>query len=135
MGPNQSIEINICGTSHQAGYFVVLRETIGKRMAAKLKEIKVDLAAAHARVRRGHPEVATVCGEGDFQHHAVPGNEQRLRAFREDVLRFWLHQLRRRSQRSRWTWKSFVERLAVHIPYAGIEHPYPNVRFDAKHPR
>ena len=26
-------------------------------------------------------------------------------------------------------------RLAVQIPFARIEHPYPHVRFDAKHPR
>jgi len=114
---------------------VVQRKTIGKRMAAKLKEIKAELQ------RRMHESIAVTLKwlqsvvRGYFQYHAVPGNEQRLRAFRKDVLRFWLRQLRRRSQRSRWTWKSFGERLAVHIPYAGIEHPCPNVRFDAKHPR
>ncbi len=70
-----------------------------------------------------------------FQYHAVPGNEHRLRAFRKDVLRLWLRQLRRRSQRSRWTWARFLERLAVQIPFACIEHPYPSVRFDAQHPR
>ena len=127
--------IHICGTSHKAGSFVVQRKTIGKRMAAKLKEIKAELQ------RRMHESIAVTLKwlqsvvRGYFQYHAVPCNEQRLRAFREDVLRFWLRQLRRRSQRSRWTWKSFGERLAVHIPYAGIEHPCPNVRFDAKHPR
>src|SRR5215469_10542689 len=127
--------IHICGTSYKAGSFVVQRKTIGKRMAAKLKEIKAELQ------RRMHESIEVTLKwlqsvvRGYFHYHAVPGNEQRLRAFREDVLRFWLRQLRRRSQRSRWTWKSFVERLAVHIPYAGIEHPYPNVRFDAKHPK
>jgi len=126
---------HICGTSYKAGSFVVQRKTIGKRMAAKLKEIKAELQ------RRMHESIEVTLKwlqsvvRGYFHYHAVPGNEQRLRAFREDVLRFWLRQLRRRSQRSRWTWKSFVERLAVHIPYAGIEHPYPNVRFDAKHPK
>jgi len=126
---------HICGTSYKAGSFVVQRKTIGKRMAAKLKEIKAELQ------RRRHESIEVTrkwlqsVVRGYFQYHAVPGNEQRLRAFREDVLRFWLRQLRRRSQRSRWTWKSFGERLAVQIPYAGIEHPCPNVRFDAKHPR
>ena len=126
---------HICGTSYKAGSFVVQRKTIGKRMAAKLKEIKAELQ------RRMHESIEVTLKwiqsvvRGYFQYHAVPGNEQRLRAFRKDVLRFWLHQLRRRSQRSRWTWKSFGERLAVQIPYAGIEHPCPNVRFDAKHPK
>jgi hypothetical protein len=31
---------HICGTSHKTGYFTVHRRTIGKRMAAKLKDIR-----------------------------------------------------------------------------------------------
>src|SRR5580700_6266817 len=34
---------HICGTSQKAGHFMIQRETIGKRMAAKLKEIKAKL--------------------------------------------------------------------------------------------
>jgi hypothetical protein len=126
---------HMCGTSQKAGYFVVQRKTIGKRMAAKLKEIKAKLQ------ERMHESIADTLKwlqsvvRGYFQYHAIPGNEQRLRTFRKDVLRSWLHQLRRRSQRSRWTWKRFLERLADQIPFARIEHPYPHVRFDAKHPR
>jgi len=114
---------------------VVQRKTIGKRMAAKLKEIKAELQ------RRMHESTADTLKwlqsvvRGYFRYHAIPGNEQRLRAFRKDVLRLWLRQLRRRSQRSRWTWERFLERLAVQIPFVQIEHPYPHVRFDAKHPR
>jgi hypothetical protein len=127
--------IHMCGTSYKAGNFTIPRKTIGKRMAAKLKEIKAELK------RRMHESTADTLKwlqsvvRGYFQYHAVPGNEQRMRVFRKDVLRLWLHQLRRRSQRSRWTWERFLERLAVHIPFARTEHPYPNVRFDAKHPR
>ena len=104
-------------------------------MAAKLKEIKAKLR------QRRHESIEVTLKwlqsvvRGYFQYHAVPGNEHRLRAFRKDVLRQWLRQLRRRSQRSRWTWERFRERLAVQIPFAQMEHPYPNVRFDAKHPR
>jgi group II intron reverse transcriptase/maturase len=127
--------IHMCGTSYKAGYFTIPRKTIGKRMATKLKEIKAELQ------RRMHESTADTLKwlqsvvRGYFQYHAVPGNEQRMRVFRKDVLRLWLHQLRRRSQRSRWTWERFLERLAVHIPFARTEHPYPNARFDAKHPR
>jgi RNA-directed DNA polymerase len=127
--------VHICGTSYKAGYFVVLRKTIGKRMAAKLKEIKAKLQ------QRMHESTADTLKwlqsvvRGYFRYHAIPGNEQRLRAFRKDVLRLWLRQLRRRSQRSRWTWKRFMERLAVQIPEIHIEHPYPSERFDAKHSR
>src|SRR5215472_5264390 len=34
---------HICGTSQKAGKFAVQRKTIGKRMAAKLKDIKAKL--------------------------------------------------------------------------------------------
>ena len=70
-----------------------------------------------------------------FQYHAVPGNEARLNAFRNEVLRRWLRQLRRRSQRSRWTWERFLTNFGDLLPEIAILHPYPNVRFDAKHPR
>jgi group II intron reverse transcriptase/maturase len=126
---------HICGTSQKAGLFQIRRETIGKRMAAKLKDIQAKLK------QRMHESIADTLKwlqsvvRGYFQYHAIPGNEQRLRVFRKDVLRLWLRQLRRRSQRSRWTWERFLERLAVQIPFAQIEHPYPSVRFDAKHPR
>jgi RNA-directed DNA polymerase len=104
-------------------------------MAAKLKEIKAQLR------KRMHESIADTVKwlqsvvRGYFQYHAVPGNEHRLRAFRNDVLRLWLLQLRRRSQRSHWTWERLWERLAVQLPEIKIVHPYPSVRFDAKHPR
>jgi RNA-directed DNA polymerase len=126
---------HICGTSQKASLFQIRRETIGKRMAAKLKEIKAKLQQRmHESIKDTLKWLQSVV-RGYFQYHAVPGNEHRLRAFRKDVLRLWLHQLRRRSQRSRWTWERFRERLAVQIPFAQIEHPYPSVRLDAKHPR
>ena len=34
---------HICGTNQAIGYFVIRRKTMGKRMAAKLKEIKAML--------------------------------------------------------------------------------------------
>jgi len=124
---------HICGTSQKAGLFKIQRETIGKRMAAKLKEIKAKLRQRmHESIKDTLKWLQSVV-RGYYQYHAVPGNDHRLRAFRKDVLRLWLRQLRRRSQRSRWTWERFREQLAVQLPYAQIEHPYPSVRFDAKH--
>jgi RNA-directed DNA polymerase len=126
---------HICGRSHKTGYFTVHRKTIGKRMAAKLKDIRQQLR------RRLHMPIGDTVKwlqsvvRGYFQYHAIPGNEERLWAFRKDVLRLWLRQLRRRSQRSRWTWAHFLERLGILLPAVAILHPYPDVRFDAKHPR
>ena len=72
---------------------------------------------------------------GYFQYHALPDNQQRLKSFRNDVRRLWLRQLRRRSQRSRWTWARFVERLGNAIPAVEILHPWPNERFAARYSR
>jgi RNA-directed DNA polymerase len=104
-------------------------------MSAKLKELKAQLI-----VRRHQSNVNTVnwlqsVVRGYFQYHAIPDNWARLEAFRREVLRMWLRQLRRRSQRSRWTWERFIVRLGGLLPEIRILHPYPDVRFDAKYPR
>jgi group II intron reverse transcriptase/maturase len=126
---------HICGTNQKTGYFEIQRKTIGKRMAAKLKDIKAKLhQRMHESIKDTLKWLQSVV-RGYFQYHAIPGNEERLKAFRKDVLRLWLRQLRRRSQRSRWTWERFLARLAVQIPEIHLAHPYPNARFDAKHPR
>ena len=114
---------------------MVYGKTIGKRMAAKLKEVRQQLR------RRLHDAsgsmvkwLQTVVG-GYFRYHAVPRNEQRLKAFRHEVLRLRLWQLGRRSQRHRWTWNRFPEKLGNLLPEVGIMHPYPEVRFAFRHPK
>jgi group II intron reverse transcriptase/maturase len=126
---------HICGTSRQTGYFTVRRKTIGKRMAAKLKDIQAQLRKRMHATVRGTLEWLQTVVRGYFQYHAVPGNEQRLRAFLHEVKRSWLRALRRRSQRTHWTWTRFMERLGVLLPEVEILLPYPTERFDAKHPR
>ena len=125
---------HICGTNHQTGNFTVQRKTIGKRMAAKLKDIRVTLQRRmHARLA-GTVEWLQQVVRGYFQYHAIPGNWARLKAFRKEVLRLWLQTLRRRSQRSRMRWSRFTTQLGVLLPPVQILQPYPDIRFDAKHP-
>jgi RNA-directed DNA polymerase len=126
---------HICGTNHGTGYFVIHRKTMGKRLAAKLQDIRAKLRQRMHRSLADTIKWLQSTVRGYFQYHAIPGNEVRLRAFRHDVLRLWMRQLRRRSQRSRWTWERFLERLGVLIPVIRILHPYPSVRFAATHPR
>jgi len=123
-----------CGVNHKTGNFTVHRKTIGKRMTAKLKDIKAKL---RKRMHAGLTDTVEWLQQmvrGYFQYHAIPGNTSRLNIFRREVLRLWFRTLRRRSQRSRLTWKTFSERLASLLPPVQILHPYPNARFDAKHP-
>jgi len=124
---------HICGTNYQTGKFTVHRKTIGKRMAAKLKDIRAQLyRRMHARVS-GTVKWLQQVVRGYFQYHAIPGNLKRLRAFRSDVLWSWLQALRRRSQRHRMNWERFTATLEALLPSVQVLHPYPNVRFDAKY--
>src|SRR5260370_28110057 len=86
-----------CGTSQPKGYFTVHRKTIGKRMAAKLKDIQTKLKQRmHEAIGDTVKWLPSVV-RGYFQYHAIPGNEAQLKAFRKDVLRLWLTQLPQRS--------------------------------------
>jgi group II intron reverse transcriptase/maturase len=124
-----------CGTNRKTGYFELLRKTIGKRMTAKLKEVAAQLH------HRRHDSMGDTLKwlqsvvRGYFQYHAIPGNWERLQEFRKNVLRLWHRSLRRRSQKSRWTWTRFRQFLVDQIPEVRILHPFPEVRFDAKHSR
>jgi RNA-directed DNA polymerase len=126
---------HICGTNYQTGKFTVHRKTIGKRMAAKLKDIRAQLRQRMHERLPGTGKWLQQVVRGYFQYHAIPGNSARMRAFRSDVLRSWLQTLRRRSQNHRMNWERAVARLDSLLPPAQTVHPYPDVRFDAKHPR
>jgi group II intron reverse transcriptase/maturase len=126
---------HICGTTRRTGRFIIRRKTIGQRMSAKLKEIKAELKKRRHQSNANLVKWLQSVVRGYFQYHAIPDNQARLDTFRNEVLRMWLRQLRQRSQRSRWTWERFMERLGVLLPEIRPLPPYPNVRFDAKYPR
>jgi group II intron reverse transcriptase/maturase len=126
---------HICGTIWKSGKFTVKRKTVGKRMTAKLQDI-----AAKLRTRVNDPIEQTggwltQVVRGYFNYHAVPGNLRRLYTFRRETARHWLFTLRRRSQRSRWTWARFEALITRYLPEPRILHPYPLERFSAKYPR
>lgn len=124
---------HICSTIHKTGRFTVKRKTVGKRMAAKLKEVKAQLQKrTHcSTVETGKWLRAVV--QGYFHYHAIPGNISRLRSFRHDVARHWWQALRRRSQRP-LRWKAFETLMNRYLPKPAILHPYPLERFCATHP-
>jgi len=126
---------HMCGKTRTAGRFTVRRKTIGKRMRAKLQEIRQKL---RLRMHDAVPETGKWLRsvvQGYFNYHAVPGNGKRLQAFRDGVIRSWRHTLRRRSQTSRIDWERMDRLVRRWIPSVRITHPYPSVRFDAIHPR
>jgi hypothetical protein len=71
----------ICGRSRRNGYFTVYRKTMGKRMAAKLKDIRQKLRQRmHGRIQDTAVWLNSVA-RGYFQYHAVPDKEERMKAF------------------------------------------------------
>jgi group II intron reverse transcriptase/maturase len=126
---------HICGRKKETGGFIVKRKTSTKRLRAAIQKVKVVLLRNrhHPVAQQGHWLGQVV--RGYFNYHALPGNAAALETFRREVVRAWLHALRRRSQRSRLTWSRFVHLVDVWLPRPKILHPYPNVRFFAMHPR
>ena len=124
---------HICGTNHRTGKFTIHRKTIGKRMAAKLNEIRAQLRQRMHERLPGTAKWLQQVVRGYFQYHAIPGNSVRLRAFRRDVLWSWLQTLRRRSQTDHMNWERAATRLDPLLPPVQIVHPYPDARFDARY--
>jgi len=124
-----------CGRARKGGWFTVRRLTAKKRMRSKLQAVRQELRRRwHARmVETGEWLRAVV--QGYFNYHAVPGNFAALATFRREVARAWLAALRRRGQKRRLSWERFTPILDQFLPLPRILHPYPGVRFDAKHPR
>jgi RNA-directed DNA polymerase len=123
-----------CGTT-RCGHFTIWRQTVRKRLEAKLQQVKQALRERmHEPVSRVGGWIARVLN-GFYQYHAVPGNWASLRRFRERIGRYWRHALERRSQRGRLTADRVARLFNRWLPHPRLVHPYPGVRFDAKHPR
>jgi len=126
---------HICGQSWKTGKFLVLRKTIHKRLSVKLRALKEELRRRrHLPIEELGKWLRSVV-QGYFNYHAVPGNLASLRSFRIQVIRRWMRALRRRSQKSRITWPRLVALAQRWLPLPSILHPYPNLRFDARHPK
>jgi RNA-directed DNA polymerase len=125
---------HISGKDRNGGY-AVKRKTIGKRMRAKLLEIKQQLRRRmHEPVARTGPWLRSIV-QGYFNYHAVPGNLDSLSAFRNRVTRLWRTVLIHRGQKHHLTWVRMRKLADRWIPAPRVLHPYPRVRFDAIHPR
>lgn len=65
----------------------------------------------------------------------MPGNLDSLGLFRERVLRYSGHTLKRRSQTWRYAWVRRLKLAAQWLPTLRVLHPWPLDRFAATHPR
>jgi len=124
----------ICGRSRR-GSFLLKRKSRRDRVRAKLREIKEEL---RRRMHRSIPEQGSWLAQivrGFFAYHAVPTNFAALGKFRHQVIRLWLRTLRRRSQKDDTPWTRMKKLANDFLPKPKILHPWPAVRFAAKHPR
>jgi RNA-directed DNA polymerase len=123
--------VHICATTRN-GRFLLKRSTIAKRMRAKLKEVNVELKRRrHLPIPEQGRWLASVL-RGHLAYYAVPTNSDAIQAFRTQVIRLWYAALRRRSQRTSLNWERMRRLVARWLPSARIQHPWPNVRFDAR---
>lgn len=126
---------HICGKTRKTGAFIVRRQTIAKRLGAKLKEVRQKLLKLrHLSLKDLGAWLRSVV-KGFFNYHAIPDNLAALKTFRKEILRHWLFALRQRSQKHRMTWERFGQIADRWIPRPTILQPYPNVRFLAMYPR
>ena len=118
-----------CGKTRSQGWFTIHRESIAKRMRAKLAAVKELLR------RRRHWDIGSIgrwlsrVTHSWYNYHAIPGNMIRLQQFRDEIIKLWLRVLRRRSQRQRCTWSRMQRLVRRVLPTPKIIHPYPEQRF------
>jgi group II intron reverse transcriptase/maturase len=120
---------HICSKRRKDGKFTVRRQTIVKRMNAKLKEVTGELKRRmHEGIKRQGRWLRQVV-RGHMNYYGVPGNSQGLNTFRTEIVRRWFKALRRRSQRGkRLTWERMKGYARAFIPPARLTQPYPNER-------
>ncbi len=116
---------HIRGKKRSNGRFTVLRQTIRKRLQAKLSEVKAEL---RRRMHDPIPAVGTwlraVVG-GHIRYYGVPMNTPALHVFRFQVGWLWQRTLSRRSQNGRVPWDRMRRLIDRCLPPARVCHPYP----------
>jgi RNA-directed DNA polymerase len=122
---------HFCGKTTE-GRFRLRRTTITKRMRAKLREVNDDLKRRRDQPIPDQGKWVRSVLQGHFAYFAVPGNTDAVEAFRSQVIRHWHRALRRRSQRTRYTWNRMGRLVSRWIPSVRVRHPPPGKRFDAR---
>jgi len=129
-GDGQPETFDFLGLTHRCakngkGWFVLRRTTSRKRLHAKLQELKGEMKQ---RMHDPIPKTGAWLGavlRGHFQYYGVPGNSNAMRFMRDQVTRYWRHNLRRRSQRDRTTWTNMAALAERWLPPADPVHPHP----------
>lgn len=105
------------------GNWVVKRKTASDRLSRALKRINTWCREnRHAEIGWQHQKLALKL-RGHYGYYGMTTNSQRLRQFRDGVIRIWRKWLSRRSQRSHIRWDRFNEFLKRYpLPRVKIVH-------------
>jgi len=121
---------HICGET-RSGRFQIIRRTSKARMRVTLKALRAQIMRnRHRPIPEQGMSIRRIL-QGYFQYYAVPMNTRRLDVFRTQVIRAWLHALRRRSHRHRMPWVRMNLLVKRWLPPARLRHPWPAERFFA----
>jgi len=132
-GDGKPASFDFLGFTHscsrtRTGTFTVRRQTMRRRLQAKLREIKQTLRERlHDPVPEHGRYLASVV-RGHARYYGVPGNSHALGTFRWAMVRLWWRALNRRSQGHHVTWPRMRRLVARWIPSMRICHPYPSQR-------
>ena len=123
---------HICGRSMDGKHFVLMRQTMRRRMTAKLREVKAQLERRrHAPLDEQGQWLASVV-RGHLEYYAVPTNTRAICAFRDEITKRWRQALRRRGSRRGTQWSQMHRPIDQWLPRARIQHPWPDERFLVK---
>jgi RNA-directed DNA polymerase len=116
---------HICAKKRSNGRFTVLRQTIRKRLQAKLNAVKAELRRRmHDPIPEQGQWLKSVVG-GHIRYYGVPMNSHALLVFRFRVGWLWQRALSRRSQNGRVRWDRMRRLIDRWLPPARVCHPYP----------
>src|ERR1700730_4502476 len=116
---------HICIKKRSNGMYTVLRQTIRKRLQAKLNEVKAEL---QRRMHEPIPEQGKwlqAVVRGHLRYYGVPMNNPALVLFRFRVGWLWHRSLSRRSQNGRVLWDRMRRLITRWLPVPSVCHPYP----------
>ena len=116
---------HICVKKRSNGMYTVLRQTMRKRLQAKLNAVKTEL---QRRMHQPIPEQGNwlqAVVRGHNRYYGVPMNTPALALFRFRVGWLWHRALSRRSQNGRVHWDRMRRLINRWLPLPTVCHPYP----------
>ena len=118
---------HICAKTRN-GRFTVRRQTMRKRLRAKLSEVKTEL---RWRLTQPIPEQGAYLRAvllGHARYYGVPGNGAALQVFRHRLGWLWGRALRRRGNRRVPAWRRLRGHFIRWLPIPHVCHPWPSQR-------